>query len=174
MEKPIDWRKKFQMDPGEIVTEYRTAANRQKQITILADHNNCSERDIAELLQERGEPLPKKHLDMLDKPRRESQKVKRRRLAAIQADIDAGRVATTSPVTISSTERASLTPCDLFEAIAPTLPEPAPVPAPPSWTIDQLKIIAFDVLGDVLLQRDEYATAFKVLAALFEKLEKAR
>ena len=164
MEKPIDWRKKFQMDPGEIVTEYR-----------------CSERDIAELLQERGEPLPKKHLDMLDKPRRESQKVKRRRLAAIQADIDAGRVATTACATLSSADLSELakssvtvTPTEIYNALVPTLPEPEPVPAPPSWTAAELKILAFDVLGDVLLQRDEYATAFKVLAALFEKLEKAR
>lgn len=61
--------KRFPMDPGDIVLDYRQASNKQKQIKILADMNVCSSRDIAELLQERGEPLPKMWVDKLARPK---------------------------------------------------------------------------------------------------------
>lgn len=64
--------KRFPMDPGEIVVDYRRAANKQKQIDVLANLNACQPRDIAELLQERGEELPKIWLTKLKKPRRGS------------------------------------------------------------------------------------------------------
>lgn len=64
--------KRFPMDPGEIVVDYRRAANKQKQIDVLANLNACQPRDIAELLQERGEELPKIWLTKLEKPRRGS------------------------------------------------------------------------------------------------------
>lgn len=50
--------RRFPMDPGEIVIDYRRAANKTKQIEVLANLNACQPRDIAELLQERGEELP--------------------------------------------------------------------------------------------------------------------
>jgi len=64
--------KHFVMDPGEIVVDYRRAANKTKQIDVLANLNACQPRDIAELLQERGEELPKVWQTKLDKPRRGS------------------------------------------------------------------------------------------------------
>lgn len=64
--------KRFPVDPGEIVVDYRRASNKAKQIDVLANLNACQPRDIAELLQERGEELPKIWLAKLEKPRRGS------------------------------------------------------------------------------------------------------
>ena len=59
----------FEMDPGEIVREYRTAANKTKIVRILADRNLCSGRDIAEFLAGQGEELTKAWADALRKER---------------------------------------------------------------------------------------------------------
>ena len=48
----------MEMTPLEIASEYRTAANKTKQIKVLAELNLCSHRRIAEILQEQGEELP--------------------------------------------------------------------------------------------------------------------
>lgn len=64
--------KHFVMDPGEIVVDYRRAANKTKQIDVLANLNLCEPRDIAELLRDRGEELPKVWQTKLEKPRRGS------------------------------------------------------------------------------------------------------
>ncbi len=45
------------MDPGEIAREYRTAANKNKQIPILAQLNSCSALKIAQILKDQGEDL---------------------------------------------------------------------------------------------------------------------
>ena len=58
------------MDKAEIVIDYRRAANKQKQIKILAQLNQCAERKIAEILVDAGEELPKKYQEMLQKPSR--------------------------------------------------------------------------------------------------------
>lgn len=42
----------MKMTKGEIIREYRTAKNRQKQIKILADLNCCSETEIKHVLEE--------------------------------------------------------------------------------------------------------------------------
>lgn len=42
------------MDPGEILREYRTAAKKDKQITVLADLNCVKPMDIALLLRDLG------------------------------------------------------------------------------------------------------------------------
>ena len=48
----------MQMTEGEIVREYRTAKNRTKQISILADLNECSKKTIREILERKGEQVP--------------------------------------------------------------------------------------------------------------------
>ena len=64
----------MQMGPKEIAVEYRTAANKEKQIKILSELNQCSERRIAEILAAEGEELTKKWRDQLRKPSRRSWK----------------------------------------------------------------------------------------------------
>ena len=68
----------MEMSPEMIAHEYRTAANKAKQIEILANLNLCQPRDIAELLREQGEELPKIWTDRLEKPRRSAAKDKGR------------------------------------------------------------------------------------------------
>lgn len=60
----------LQMTPESICSEFRQAANKQKQIDILANLNLCSPREIACLLRDNGEELPKKWVDTLQKPAR--------------------------------------------------------------------------------------------------------
>lgn len=64
----------MQMDNTEIAIDYRRAANKQKQIKILAELNQCAERRIAEILAAEGEELPKKWQEQLLKPPRRSWK----------------------------------------------------------------------------------------------------
>ena len=64
----------MQMGNKEIAVDYRRAANKQKQIKILAELNQCAERKIAEILVEEGEELPKKWQEQLQKPSRRSWK----------------------------------------------------------------------------------------------------
>lgn len=47
----------LQMDPGEILREYNASANKDKQITILADLNACRPMEIALCLREQGAAL---------------------------------------------------------------------------------------------------------------------
>ena len=47
----------MQMDEGEIVREFKAAANKSEQIKILADLNECSKRQIVEILQKNGFPI---------------------------------------------------------------------------------------------------------------------
>lgn len=42
------------MDPGEIAREYTAAANPKKQISILAELNECTEKEIQDILMEKG------------------------------------------------------------------------------------------------------------------------
>lgn len=64
----------MQMGNKEIAVDYRRAANKQKQIKILAELNQCAERKIAEILAAEGEELPKKWQEQLQKPARRSWK----------------------------------------------------------------------------------------------------
>lgn len=48
----------MEMTPLQIASEYRTAANKSKQIKVLAELNLVTQRRIAEILQEQGEELP--------------------------------------------------------------------------------------------------------------------
>ena len=47
----------LQMAPGEILREYNAAANKDRQITILADLNDCRPMEIALCLREQGAEL---------------------------------------------------------------------------------------------------------------------
>lgn len=47
----------LQMDPGEILREYNAAANKAKQISILAELNACRPLEIALCLREQGAEL---------------------------------------------------------------------------------------------------------------------
>lgn len=49
----------MEMSYGEIVMSYRRAQNRRMQVGILADLNQCSEKEIENILLAAGEELPK-------------------------------------------------------------------------------------------------------------------
>lgn len=101
----------MQMGPKEIARDYRTAANKMKQIVILAELNQCAERRIAEILDAEGEELPKKWQVQLQKPARRSRKFPD---GEATPDDDA-------PAPVSPADRA--TDRDLFEAVATLLPD---------------------------------------------------
>lgn len=48
----------MEMSPLQIASEYRTAANKSKQIKVLAELNCVTQRQIAQLLADQGEELP--------------------------------------------------------------------------------------------------------------------
>lgn len=75
----------FQMEPDLIVSDYRQAANKQKQIEILANLNLCSPREIACLLRDRGEELPSRWVKQLEKPSKMSEENRRRMSEAQKA-----------------------------------------------------------------------------------------
>lgn len=50
----------MEMAVVEIVSSYKNAANRNKQIQILADLNACTKKDITELLEAAGISVPKR------------------------------------------------------------------------------------------------------------------
>lgn len=75
----------FQMEPDLIVTDYRQAANKQKQIEILANLNLCSPREIACLLRDHGEELPARWVKALEKPSKMSEEHRRRMSEAAKA-----------------------------------------------------------------------------------------
>ena len=50
----------FIMGENEILRDYRTAANKRKQVQILADLNGCTKRQMAEFLISRGEEVDKR------------------------------------------------------------------------------------------------------------------
>ena len=75
----------FQMEPDLIVTDYRQAANKQKQIEILANLNLCSPREIAALLREHGEELPSRWVKALEKPAKNSEENRQRMSEAQKA-----------------------------------------------------------------------------------------
>lgn len=101
----------MQMGPKEIARDYRTAANKMKQIVILAELNQCAERRIAEILDAEGEELPKKWQVQLQKPARRSRKFPE---GEATPEDDA-------PAPVSPADRA--TDRDLFEAVATLLPD---------------------------------------------------
>lgn len=49
----------MEMSHGEIVLSYKRAQNRRTQIGILADLNECSKKEIENILMAAGEELPK-------------------------------------------------------------------------------------------------------------------
>lgn len=53
------------MGPHEIATDYRTAANKALQIKILAELNAVTPLEIARILRQQGEPLPKRWAEKL-------------------------------------------------------------------------------------------------------------
>lgn len=50
----------MKMDTGEIIREYRAAKDPRKQITILADQNCTTTKEIAQLLIDHGEKVDKR------------------------------------------------------------------------------------------------------------------
>lgn len=75
----------FQMEPDLIVSDYRQAANKQKQIEILANLNLCSPREIACLLRDHGEVLPNRWVKQLEKPSRMSEENRKKMSEAQKA-----------------------------------------------------------------------------------------
>lgn len=72
----------MEMTPEKIASEYRQAANKQKQIKILAELNLCKQREIVQILLDLGEPIPSVWHEKLQRPERESASVKRKAKAA--------------------------------------------------------------------------------------------
>ena len=64
----------LQMEESEICSEYKNAANKVKQIDILADLNLCQPRTIAEILVKNGLEIPKMWQERLKKPARRIKK----------------------------------------------------------------------------------------------------
>ena len=56
------------MSTEEILYSYHNAACRTKQIGILADLNACSRDEIARILEENGEEIPKRKYSKRKKP----------------------------------------------------------------------------------------------------------
>ena len=122
----------MQMGPKEIARDYRTAANKMKQIVILAELNQCAERRIAEILDAEGEELPKKWQAQLQKPARRSRKFPD---GEATPEDDAPAPVATPSVTAASGGDSSLgegakraTDRDLFDAVATLLPEAKQTP----------------------------------------------
>ena len=144
----------MQMGPKEIARDYRTAANKQKQIKVLAELNQCAERRIAEILDDEGEELPKKWQEQLLKPSRRSWKfpdgeasressvvsreeTEAEQAAPVAADARRGEDPSTpaAPPFRMTGGTETVTDRDLFDAVATLLPDgsrgdPAPEAMP--------------------------------------------
>lgn len=75
----------FVMNPDAIRSDYRQAANKAKQIDILANLNLCSPREIACLLRDLGEQLPMVWVNKLAKPERGSEEHRKKMSEAAKA-----------------------------------------------------------------------------------------
>lgn len=119
----------MQMGPKEIAVEYRTAANKNKQITVLADLNQCAKRDIVQILVDQGEQVSDFWLEKLSKQRRQN-KTKLGGMAPVAvSDVGEQLAAPAAPhdgEPVSPAEPA--TDRDLFEAVATLLPEAEQTP----------------------------------------------
>ena len=60
------------MDKGEIVREYRLAADAKKELGVLADLNGCSKAEIAEILIGAGEAVDRRWYRKMKKERDEN------------------------------------------------------------------------------------------------------
>lgn len=109
---------KFEMDADLIVSDYRQAANKLKQIDILANLNLCSPREIACLLRDHGEELPARWVKALEKPARDSEEYRRKRSEAAKARAAKAREAKAAPPGVSVGE---------LRRLLTDLPESCPV-----------------------------------------------
>ena len=110
--------KTFEMEPDLIVSDYRQAANKQKQIEILANLNLCSPREIAALLRDHGEELPARWVKALAKPAKDSEENRRRMSEAAKARAAKAREAKAAPPGVSVGE---------LRRLLTDLPESCPV-----------------------------------------------
>lgn len=109
---------KFEMDADLIVSDYRQAANKQKQIEILANLNLCSPREIAALLRDHGEELPARWVKALEKPAKDSEENRRKMSEAAKARAAKAREAKAAPPGVSVGE---------LRRLLTDLPESCPV-----------------------------------------------
>lgn len=109
---------KFEMDADLIVSDYRQAANKLKQIDILANLNLCSPREIAALLRDHGEELPARWVKALEKPAKDSEENRRRMSEAAKARAAKAREAKAAPPGVSVGE---------LRRLLTDLPESCPV-----------------------------------------------
>ena len=109
---------KFEMDADLIVSDYRQAANKQKQIEILANLNLCSPREIAALLRDHGEELPARWVKALEKPAKDSEENRRKMSEAAKARAAKARDAKATPPGVSVGE---------LRRLLTDLPESCPV-----------------------------------------------
>lgn len=88
------------MDRYEIATEFLTAADKRKQITILAELNTCKEDEIVEILEQDSRVRPKMlSAWKIAKGQREAHKRKREEKAAMKAAMKADAEAQTTEAT---------------------------------------------------------------------------
>ena len=109
---------KFEMEPDLIVSDYRQAANKLKQIDILANLNLCSPREIACLLRDHGEELPSRWVKALEKPAKDSEENRRKMSEAAKARAAKAREAKAAPPGVSVGE---------LRRLLTDLPESCPV-----------------------------------------------
>lgn len=150
----------MQMGPKEIARDYRTAANKMKQIVILAELNQCAERRIAEILDAEGEELPKKWQVQLQKPARRSRKFPD---GEATPDDDA-------PAPVSPADRA--TDRDLFEAVATLLPDGRREETVPTAEVT-VDLDAWDNRGQLIPLKIPEITAERLLRAACRMLTSA-
>lgn len=175
---------KMQMEPDDVVSLYREASSKTKQIQILAELNACSCRDIAELLAARGEQLPKFWADAITKARKPGRKPGQLKKAEPAAEAPAAadprgdpaaepdpktprrRKAGRSgdaPVTMAELDAA------IEKALAPRLP-----PAVRSWTLDEIRLACADLifrLPNVGLRGEALEGAIRALRELQRTLK---
>ena len=64
------------MDEGEIFREYNSAVNKSEQVKILAELNECSKKEIIEILQKQGAPVKVRTHRPKTKEEREEQAIR--------------------------------------------------------------------------------------------------
>lgn len=146
----------MEMSPEQIASEYRTAANRSKQIKVLAELNLVTQRQIAEILRAQGEELPGHWKEKLAQPLRRPPREK-----------------ALTPKELGTELAAAIPAAETFrQELAAVLPAPAPA----ALSLDEIRQAALELIlnrspGEAV-RFQGYALGVAALAdALREKLE---
>lgn len=140
----------MEMTELQIASEYRTGKDKTNTIKVLADLNLCSQRQIAEILQEQGEELPKAWKDKLAVPLKRPprgkpatrQDINDAVLVAAMGKSSSGRGDPSTPLR-SAQDDSVKARADAFRQ------EPAallPVPAPAALSLDEIRQAALELI----------------------------